>query len=195
MTTYIVSAHGESGEGKFECVIGRVEASDTDHAVAMVAERWQQVVCGTNLAQYKWTLTATKDLVPTQPAVIAPDQLRVICADDDDAVRALMTKVLLRYQVIPACCSDGVEAAKLIQQTRPHIVFLDIQMPGLTGLEVAQQMQSDSALRLIPIVILTGRTDVETRSATVRMGLTYLIKPLEIDEIPKCIGALTGCLL
>ena len=69
--------------------------------------------------------------------------------------------------------ADGVQALRLLHETRPDVLFLDIQMPGATGLEVARQVQGRSH------VVFVTAYDQYAVSAFDEGAVDYLLKPLE----------------
>jgi len=87
------------------------------------------------------------------------DKGTVLIVDDNPADRALFREVLARggYTVFEA--SRGSEAVAKAQQTRPHIIVLDVNLPDLDGLEVCRTLRSDRATASIPVLMLTVRHD------------------------------------
>ena len=79
---------------------------------------------------------------------------RLVVADDDAAVRALLGAALAAYTVLPAARGD--DALALVRRERPDLVVLDVQMPGLDGLAVARALAADPATAAIPVVLCSG---------------------------------------
>jgi DNA-binding response OmpR family regulator len=116
--------------------------------------------------------------------------MTVLLAEDDEALRGLMVKTLGRFfgEVLPA--KDGGQALELFETYKPHMAILDITMPVLSGLEVAEAIREVDAD--LPIMILTGHDDAAYMQTAVRLRLmNYLLKPLSISSLEK---ALKGCL-
>ena len=80
----------------------------------------------------------------------------VLVVDDDIAIRELLVVAFEDegYHVLQA--ADGAQALHLVSQTRPAIVVLDIQMPGIDGIEVAQRLQQDPETAAIPLVAVSA---------------------------------------
>jgi two-component system phosphate regulon response regulator PhoB len=102
----------------------------------------------------------------------------VIIADDEPSMRLLVHATIESddYKVIEA--ADGDEAWTLIQQYKPALVLLDVQMPGRTGLEILSSIKSDPALKTTRVILLTAKA----LEADVDAGMTagadfYLTKP------------------
>ena len=105
-----------------------------------------------------------------------------LIVDDEAHVRAFM-RLLLRELGIENCweAGDGVSALHLAQEHRPELVVLDINLPGLGGLQVlAQLMQLDPDL---PVVMATAQSSMNTVSEAVRLGASgYLLKHCPKDD-------------
>ena len=69
---------------------------------------------------------------------------KVIIVDDEDPARALVKEYLADYEdlILLDECNNGVDAVKSINSFKPDLVFLDIQMPGLTGFEVLKKLET-----------------------------------------------------
>ena len=90
-----------------------------------------------------------------------------LIAEDEEINRLLLEEILKEdYKLIFA--SDGLEAYKLIQeyQNTLSIILLDLQMPGMGGLELLQKLKDDVALQLIPVIVITSDQDSEIKSLT-----------------------------
>jgi DNA-binding response OmpR family regulator len=116
----------------------------------------------------------------------------VLVADDEPSMRLLLHATIESddYKVVEA--SDGDEAWALIQQLSPALVLLDVQMPGLTGLEILSLIKGDSNLTSTRVILLTAKalsTDVE---AGMKAGADfYLSKPFSpIDLLARVEEAL-----
>lgn len=117
--------------------------------------------------------------------------MTVLLAEDDEALRGLMVKTLGLFfgEVLPA--EDGGRALELFETYKPHMAILDIAMPVLSGLEVAEAIREVDAD--LPIMILTGHDDAAYMQTAVRLRLmNYLLKPLSISSLEE---ALKGCLV
>ena len=112
---------------------------------------------------------------------------KVLIVDDEHNVRRLVAATLSGgdYEVLQA--RDGVEALETIRREHPTVVLLDIQMPGLDGVEVCRQVKADPKLRETVVVILTAQAQAEARRRAAAAGAdTFLTKPfspLQVLEI------------
>ena len=86
------------------------------------------------------------------------EQKRSILIVDDDVDVSQMVKMILEKTGLYAVsiCNRGNEAFKIIQDTRPELVLLDIMMPDADGTDIADQIQKDKSLALTRIVFMTS---------------------------------------
>jgi CheY-like chemotaxis protein len=102
----------------------------------------------------------------------------VLIADDEPSLRLLVGATLESdlYEVVEA--ADGDEAWEMVQRLRPQVAILDVQMPGRTGLELAQAIKADPDLRSTKVIILTSKSRNEDAAAGNAAGVDiYLTKP------------------
>ncbi len=108
------------------------------------------------------------------------DRKRVMIIDDDAKMLSLMKSQLEALYDVKAFDSgeralDDLEAAG----ARPHLILLDITMPGMDGYEVLGRLKSDEELKKIPVVFLTGMTDEVSECKGLEMDVVdYLKKPI-----------------
>ena len=113
---------------------------------------------------------------PSVRSAAAP--LRVLIVDDEDPARALIREFLAREDGIEVVgeCRNGFEAVKAVAELSPDIVFLDIQMPKLTGFEVLELVGRDLA-----VVFVTAFDEHALRAFEVN-AVDYLLKPVARDR-------------
>ncbi len=116
-----------------------------------------------------------------------PDQtlrpLRILVADDDGVTRRIVSSILERegYDVVTAV--DGWDALRAVQERHPHLVLLDVTMPGPEGYEVCRQIQARGP-EAPPVVFLTMRGDTRERVTGLEAGaVDYVVKPFEPEEL------------
>jgi DNA-binding NarL/FixJ family response regulator len=113
-----------------------------------------------------------------------PKLIRVILADDHPAVRQGIRQFLESapdIQIV-AEAKDGEEAVGLIRQYQPDVTVLDIQMPKLSGIEVARQIRANCWA--VGILILTSYDDDPFIAAVLKAGANgYLLKTASVEEI------------
>lgn len=106
----------------------------------------------------------------------------VLVADDDATIRELLAAVLADEPGLRAATArDGTEALAAIAQLRPRVVLLDIQMPGLSGLEVARRLRATSSM---PNLAIVGFSAATNRQAALDAGCDEFVpKPFDVDEL------------
>ncbi|MNG09154.1 Response regulator MprA [compost metagenome] len=84
---------------------------------------------------------------------------------------------------------DGVDAMTLLQEHRPDVLLLDIEMPRMDGFEVATQIRHDPALKDLPIIMITSRTGQKHRDRAMSIGVNdYLGKPYQESVLLQSIA-------
>ncbi|MBC8423640.1 sigma-54-dependent Fis family transcriptional regulator [bacterium] len=111
----------------------------------------------------------------TETGSPAPSTILII--DDDELLRTMMGKYLGRAGYDVRLAEDGRAGLEEIRRARPDIVLLDLRMPGLSGLQVLEQLRAD--WREVPVIVISGTQDLEEVVSSLRLGAwDYLVKPL-----------------
>jgi len=122
----------------------------------------------------------------------SPDQPTLLIVDDDDAVRSTLGKIFSGdHEVLFA--SDGAEALHLLERegARPHLILLDIRMPGPDGYEVCARIQDHPELALVPVVFVTALDSDHDRQRALEVGGSgYVSKPFEPEELRAEVGSI-----
>lgn len=80
--------------------------------------------------------------------------------------------------------TDALSAPALIAQTRPDVMLLDLNMPGMTGLEILERLEAENLLKNVPAIILTASSDPAIKLRALRLGATeFLTKPVDPSEL------------
>jgi DNA-binding response OmpR family regulator len=113
---------------------------------------------------------------------MATTPVRILCVDDEPLVLKLMEAQLVPrgYEVFKA--PNGATAVRLVKEIRPHIVLLDIMMPGRSGIETLVEI-----LKIDPnvgVIMVTAVTDDEIARQAVDLGaFDYVTKPINFDYL------------
>ncbi|MCP4020330.1 MAG: response regulator transcription factor [Desulfobacteraceae bacterium] len=114
-------------------------------------------------------------------------QIRAIIADDEEILRAglkiMLTKLWPELEITSEA-KNGREVLEFVKQNSPDIVFLDIQMPGITGIEVAKKICNQCK------VVFVTAYDHYAVEAFESEAVDYLLKPVTEDRLLKAIGRL-----
>jgi PAS domain S-box-containing protein len=109
---------------------------------------------------------------------------RALVVDDEAATRDLFARVLQRAGIDTVVAPDGKSALEILQHDSIHLVILDREMPGLSGLEVIERLRAEPSTAHLPVILVTGDTDLTDRVYGLEHGADdYLTKPVEFDEL------------
>jgi two-component system, OmpR family, alkaline phosphatase synthesis response regulator PhoP len=117
----------------------------------------------------------------------------VLVADDSRTVLSMVTSRLERrgYEVVTA--ANGEDALQLARQRVPTLVILDVEMPGIDGLEVTRRLRAEPATSEVPIVLLTSLDEEMAVVAGFAAGATgYITKPFSPQELEDQIDGILG---
>ncbi len=111
--------------------------------------------------------------------------------DAELTLRALQKKGLAGKVKVFA---DGVEALKFLADAvdephgRPKVIFLDLKLPKMSGLEILSQLKGDRRTRMIPVVMLTSSQEESDILESYRLGVnSYMVKPVDYDEFSQAV--------
>ncbi|MEF9944579.1 MAG: response regulator, partial [Burkholderiaceae bacterium] len=108
----------------------------------------------------------------------------VMVVDDSITVRRVTQRLLERQGWEVLLAKDGVDALRQLQDVRPDIMLVDIEMPRMDGFDLARHVRSSRATAGIPIVMITSRTADKHRSTAFELGVNdYLGKPYQEEEL------------
>jgi DNA-binding LytR/AlgR family response regulator len=112
--------------------------------------------------------------------------MRSLVIDDEADARARLIRLLGAHPEVAVIgeAQDGLEAVEKIEELRPDLLFLDIEMPGLKGFEVLRSIPSSIE---IPLVIFTTGYDQHAMAAFDANALAYLLKPIEPERLSLAI--------
>jgi len=116
---------------------------------------------------------------------------RILVVDDEPSLLRLIAYVLETegYETITA--SSGMEALDQVQTGQPDLVILDVMLPDISGIDVCQQLRDKPETALLPIIMLSARTQVTDKIRGLQAGADeYVTKPIDADEIVARVAAL-----
>ena len=117
----------------------------------------------------------------------------IVVADDSMTILAMTSSRLERagYDIVTA--TRGDDALRLVQEIRPRLVLLDVEMPGLDGVEVTRQIRADETLAGTFIVLLTSLSEESDVASGIAAGANaYLTKPFSPQELQAQVENLIG---
>jgi signal transduction histidine kinase/DNA-binding response OmpR family regulator len=114
----------------------------------------------------------------------------VLVVEEDDTVSGTVGELLAASGYAPAVVGRGEEALDLVRARRPAAVVLDLDLPGIDGLEVLARIKGDERTRDVPVILVSGGEDHELRVAA--GAADYLVKPMDEARLLVCLARLTG---
>ena len=127
------------------------------------------------------------------PAVIAaPSRASVLVVEDNPLNQIIAREMVAALGLHPAVVGSGEEAVLSCRSTPPDLVLMDIQMPGMDGLETTRRLralQDAGQMRRFPIIALTAHAMASDRQASLAAGMDeHLTKPVRLDQLRDVIG-------
>lgn len=109
---------------------------------------------------------------------------RILIVDDSPTVRQFLAACLTPLAAELAEASTGLEAVEKLSIQPFDLVFLDINMPDMDGVEVVAFLKSHPSLARVPVVMVTTRSDPALRDRLLAQGVNrYITKPFEPDQV------------
>jgi two-component system, cell cycle response regulator len=109
---------------------------------------------------------------------------KILVVDDDSAARREIIEILesVGYDVVEG--ENGHQALSLVRDESPHLVVMDVEMPGMGGHEACRIIKGNKGFGFIPILLVTAHDDVQTKVDGLELGADdYLVKPLNRLEM------------
>ena len=125
----------------------------------------------------------------TESSAIEKENNLIMVVDDSVTVRKVTGRLLKRSGYDTVSARDGVEAMALLQEHRPAVMLLDIEMPRMDGFEVATAVRNNPEFKDMPIIMITSRTGEKHRQRAREIGVDeYLGKPFHEGLLLETIG-------
>jgi two-component system response regulator ResD len=116
---------------------------------------------------------------------------RVLVVDDEPPVAAVLEDFFANAGYDVQVTNDGPSALEAFDAWCPHVVLLDLRMPGMTGTDVFTRLRAKDPS--VPIVVVTGADDEETAKRLLRAGAAdYVRKPVDLDYCAQVVLACIG---
>lgn len=118
--------------------------------------------------------------------------MKVLVVDDDVVSRMVLMHLIDgcgKFEIVEA--EDGAEAWQELEDgLRPGIIFCDLRMPRLSGIELLQRVRGHGELAEVPFVLVSSATDKETvQQATLAGATGYIVKPFQSEQVRAHLGA------
>jgi DNA-binding response OmpR family regulator len=114
--------------------------------------------------------------------------------DDDEFQHRLLTQMLQPLKVDLLFADSGAGALGALRRRRPDLIFMDYQLPDLSGLEVARRLKASESFSGIPVVMITGRSERDIVVDAMKVGAAdFIVKPFDgtkvVAKVRKLLGA------
>jgi CheY-like chemotaxis protein len=120
-----------------------------------------------------------------------PNRPTILVVEDDSDNR-FMLKTLLEmkgYCVVEA--GDGLEAVRMLEDARPQLIMMDLQMPNLNGFDVARRVRQHPQLGDVPIIVVSGHDPARHGQLALAAGCNeYLLKPIDFERLERILARL-----
>ncbi|MCL6414133.1 Hpt domain-containing protein [Aestuariirhabdus sp. Z084] len=137
------------------------------------------------------TIDVEPEAATVAEAIEEDRQPMVMVVDDSVTVRKVTSRLLERQGFDVLLAKDGMDAVSQLQDKKPDVMLLDIEMPRMDGFEVASTVKNDSRLHDIPIIMITSRTGEKHRERAFSLGVEeYLGKPFQEADLLATINKL-----
>jgi DNA-binding response OmpR family regulator len=108
----------------------------------------------------------------------------VLVVDDDELAAKAVMKVIERRGFTTLTAFSGREGLDILATQAIDVLVLDVMMPEMSGLEVCRELRKDGRFNDLPVILLTGCDDFETRAAGMKLGVSeFLCKPFAHHEL------------
>jgi len=124
-----------------------------------------------------------------------PEAVDILLVEDNPNDAELTMRALKRANVDAhlIIARDGAEALEILisDRPKPKVIFLDLKLPKVDGIEVLRQVRMDDRTRAIPVVVLTSSQEERDITECYKLGAnSYVVKPVEFDKFYRAVGDL-----
>ena len=113
---------------------------------------------------------------------------KILYVDDEDSIRKLAGRFLEKEDLEFLSAGNGEEALELIEARNPHMLFIDLHMPGISGLELIEKVKQSPDTESIPVIIVTADETMEAVDHAFQQGADdFIVKPFKKEELIKCV--------
>ena len=123
------------------------------------------------------------------------EEIDILLVEDNPNDAELTLRALRKSNIGArlAIAKDGAEALEYLlgERPKPKVVFLDLKLPKIDGIEVLRRVRADERTRSIPVVVLTSSQEERDITECYKLGVnSYVVKPVEFDKFYKAVGDL-----
>ena len=157
---------------------------DAPSAPGFEPESWSK-------SSHETTSNHPREVASAGPATVGRRPCTVLSVDDNRANQLVMQRLLARRaDVSLLLAGDGEQGVQMAHMMQPDVVLMDINLPGLSGLEAMAQLAADAATAHIPVIAVSALAMQQDINKGLQAGFfRYLIKPIKIDTLTEALDA------
>jgi len=111
---------------------------------------------------------------------------KILIIDDERSIRATLKEILEFEKYLVETAQDGIEGYKMAEEKNFDLIFCDIKMPKIDGIETLKKIVENNILS--PVIMISGHGDIETAVQTLKIGaFDYIEKPLDLNRVLTCV--------
>jgi DNA-binding NtrC family response regulator len=128
------------------------------------------------------------------PKPLTPAEVRVLVVDDEGRLRDVLTRAIASWGFLVSGARSAEEALKLAQSTKFDVSIVDLNLPGMSGIELFEKLRTDQPDH--QVIVLTGFGNLEAARASIRLDVVdFLEKPCPLGELEKSLHRATQRLI
>lgn len=117
----------------------------------------------------------------------------ILLVEDDKVDQLSVKRVMNSLGIVNPLliAKHGEEALEILQNSKPSLILLDLNMPRMNGLEFLKMIKADENINAIPVIVVTTSNSAEERLIAFRLGVCgFMIKPVEFDDFVRMFDAI-----
>lgn len=115
--------------------------------------------------------------------------MKILSVDDSRTIRMIVKRTFQDYACDVCEAANGEEGLAATAREKPDLIILDVTMPVMDGVTMLTKMREDSALKSIPVIMLTAESGRENVLQIARLGVRdYLVKPFKDQQLIEKVG-------
>lgn len=115
----------------------------------------------------------------------------VLIVDDDHEMAQALSDMVSLFEWSTHIVTSPRAALEMIQRNRPSLILLDMNMPGVNGMEVCRYIKRDPIAGNTPVVFVSAEDDPQTKEKAREAGaMDYLVKPVDLDQLEQILDKL-----
>lgn len=107
--------------------------------------------------------------------------IKVLMVEDDPYISEIVVTLLTKNGCIPYSTENGNEAITLAEQFMPHIIILDLMLPGISGEEILKTLKEKPGLKDIPVIVFTNRSEESDKAKVMALGAAEFFVKVSTD--------------